>query len=157
MLQHTVKFIQVIAVLGTFSSIGYYLMCLWATKNFLRERKASITGASDGTPLPVSILKPLKGTDPKCTKAFAAIACRIIRSTKFCSALRTQMIPRQKMVERLKAEFPQTLIRLVICPENLGRQYKSEQPCPDVAPAHDMTFSSSMTVIFGSKRTICGG
>ena len=65
MLQHTVKFIQVIAVLGTFSSIGYYLMCMLSAAKFLRERKTSTAGGSGETTPPVSILKPLKGTDPE--------------------------------------------------------------------------------------------
>jgi len=124
MLQHTVKFIQVIAVLGTFLSIGYYLMCLWAATNFLRERKASLTGASDGTPLPVSILKPLKGTDPKMYESLRSHCLQNYPEYEILFGVKDANDPASEMVERLKAEFPQTLIRLVICPENLGANTK---------------------------------
>jgi ceramide glucosyltransferase len=124
MLQHTVKFIQVIAVLGMFSSIGYYLMCLWATKNFLRERKASITGASDGISLPVSILKPLKGTDPEMYESLRSHCLQNYPEYEILFGVKDANDPASEMVERLKAEFPQTFIRLVICPENLGANTK---------------------------------
>jgi len=124
MLQHTVKFIQVVAVLGTFSSIGYYLMCLWATANFLRERKASIADASDGTPPPVSILKPLKGTDPEMYESLRSHCLQNYPEYEILFGVKDANDPASEMVERLKAEFPQRLIRLVICPENLGANTK---------------------------------
>ena len=124
MLQHTVKFIQVIAVLGTFSSVGYYLMCLWATTNFLRERKASITGASDGIPLPVSILKPLKGTDPEMYESLRSHCLQNYPEYEILFGVKDANDPASEMVERLRVEFPQRRIRLVICPENLGANTK---------------------------------
>jgi ceramide glucosyltransferase len=124
MLQHTVKFIQVIAVLGTVLSIGYYLMCLWAARNFLRERKASITGASDGTPLPVSILKPLKGTDPEMYESLRSHCLQNYPEYEILFGVKDEDDPAAEVVARLKAEFPQRLIRLVICPENLGANTK---------------------------------
>jgi ceramide glucosyltransferase len=124
MLQHTAKFIQVIAVLGTFSSIGYYLMCLWAAANFLRERKASITGGFDGTPLPVSILKPLKGTDPEMHESLRSHCLQDYPEYEILFGVKDANDPAAEVVARLKAEFPQRYIRLVVCPENLGANTK---------------------------------
>ena len=112
MLRHTLKFIQVIAVLGTFSSIGYYLMCWWAATNFLRERKASIPGAPDGTPLPVSILKPLKGTEPEMYESLRSHCLQNYPEYEILFGVKDANDPASEMVERLKAEFPQRLIRL---------------------------------------------
>ncbi|OLB84463.1 MAG: hypothetical protein AUI17_07115 [Acidobacteriales bacterium 13_2_20CM_2_55_5] len=124
MLPHTVKFIQVIVVLGTLSSLGYYLMCLWAAANFLRERKASITGGSDGTPLPVSILKPLKGTDPEMYESLRSHCLQDYPEYEILFGIKDANDPAAEIVTRLKAEFPQRFIRLVVCPENFGANTK---------------------------------
>src|SRR5258705_8532214 len=120
MLQHTAKVIQVIAVLGTFSSIGYYLICLWAAANFLRERKASTTGGSVGTTPPVSILKPLKGTDPEMYESLRSHCLQDYPEYEILFGVKDANDPASEMVARLKVEFPERFIRLVICPQNLG-------------------------------------
>ena len=65
---HDIVFVfEIVAVFGTVASIGYYFLCLFGAAQFLGERKAAGEGARPRpTPpaLPVSILKPLKGTDP---------------------------------------------------------------------------------------------
>ena len=51
---------------------GYYGLCLWSAARFLREQRAAGGGARP-TPTslhPVSILKPLKGTDPEMYESF---------------------------------------------------------------------------------------
>ena len=124
MLQHTAKVIKVIAVLGTFSSIGYYLMCLWAAANFLRERQASITGGSGGTTPPVSLLKPLKGTDPEMYESLRSHCLQDYPEYEILFGVKDANDPASEMVARLKAEFPERFIRLVICPQNLGANTK---------------------------------
>lgn len=75
--------LEIVSLLGCVSSSIYYLLCLWSAGRFLRKRKAegNRRPAQAFMP-PVSILKPLKGTDPKFMRAFAATACRSIPSTK---------------------------------------------------------------------------
>jgi len=63
-------------------SAWYYTLCLWSAANScVSERQASCLSEVEVAPAPytVSILKPLKGTDPKMLKASAAIAFRTIR------------------------------------------------------------------------------
>jgi ceramide glucosyltransferase len=125
MLQHTVKFIQIIAVLGTFSSIGYYLMCLLSAARFLQEKKT--LGTDDGPPEtfpPVSILKPLKGTDPEMYESLRSHCLQDYPVYEILFGIKDTNDPAAEIVERLKAEFPQRLIRLVVCPENLGANTK---------------------------------
>src|SRR5207245_290771 len=71
MIHHTAKIIEIIAVLGAFSSVSYYALCLWSAAGFLRERKAANEGARPTQFVPpVSIVKPLKVTDPELYGSF---------------------------------------------------------------------------------------
>ena len=124
MLQHTVKFIQIIAVLGTFSSLGYYLMCLLSAAKFLRGREAPTAGGSGETTPPVSILKPLKGTDPEMYGSLRSHCLQDYPEYEVIFGVGDANDPATQIVDRLKAEFPQRYIRLVVCPENLGANTK---------------------------------
>ena len=124
MLQHTAKFIQTIAVLGTFSSIGYYLMCMLSAAKFLRERKTSTAGGSGETTPPVSILKPLKGTDREMYECLRSHCLQEYPEYEILFGVKDPNDPAAEMVNRLKAEFPERTIQLVVCPENLGENTK---------------------------------
>jgi ceramide glucosyltransferase len=124
MLQHTIKFIQILAVLGSLSSIGYYLMCLLAATRFLQERKTSTTGGFGETALPVSILKPLKGTDPEMYESFRSHCLQDYPEYEILFGIDDLNDPAAQIVNRLKAEFPQLSIQLVVCPKNLGPNTK---------------------------------
>lgn len=124
MLQHTVKFIQVIAVLGTFTSLGYYVMCLLAATKFLRDRQTATTGGSPKTTPSVSILKPLKGTDPEMYESLRSHCLQDYPEYEILFGVKEANDPAAQIVDRLKAEFPQHFIRLVVCPENLGANTK---------------------------------
>ena len=124
MLQHTVKFIQLIAVLGAFSSLGYYLMCLLSAAKFLRERKTSRAGGSGERTRPVSILKPLKGTDPEMYESLRSHCLQDYPDYEILFGIGDADDSAADMVKRLEAEFPQRTIQLVTCPENLGANTK---------------------------------
>src|SRR5512147_1700179 len=68
MVRNLVQFVEVIALAGAVSGIGYYLLCLLSARNFIRDRRRARPSA-DWTP-PVSILKPLRGTDPDIYQSF---------------------------------------------------------------------------------------
>jgi len=124
MLPHIVKLIQIVAVLGTLSSIGYYLMCLLAASKFLRDRKISIAGYSPETTPPVSILKPLKGTDPEMYESLRSHCLQDYPEYEIIFGVKDTNDPATQIVARLKAEFPQRFVRLAVCPENLGANTK---------------------------------
>ncbi len=65
MIHHLLRIIEIVALLGAIASMAYYGLCLWSAVDFLRQRKAAGEGARPTWFLPVSILKPLKGTDPE--------------------------------------------------------------------------------------------
>jgi len=124
MLPHTIKLIQIVAVLGTLSSIGYYVMCLLAASKFLRDRRISTTGYSPETTPPVSVLKPLKGTDPEMYESFRSHCLQDYPEYEILFGIKDANDPAAEMVARLKAEFLQRFIRLVVCPENMGANTK---------------------------------
>ena len=59
--------LSAIAGIGTVAGCGYYALCLWSARAFLRSNRRQ--QPSGYTP-PVSILKPLKGTDPDIYESF---------------------------------------------------------------------------------------
>ena len=69
MLQNLVRFGDVIALLGAAAGCGYFLLCLWSARTFLRDSRRPQPAAPGWTP-PVSILKPLRGTDPEIYESF---------------------------------------------------------------------------------------
>ena len=114
MLQHTAKLIQIIAVLGTFSSIGYYLMCLLAAAKFLRERKTSTaSGGSRESTRPVSILKPLKGTDPEMYEGLRSHCLQDYPEYEILLCVDPDDQAVMPLVEKLRSNFPQREIRVL--------------------------------------------
>jgi len=125
MIHHTAKIIEIIAVLGAFSSVSYYALCLWSAAGFLRERKAANEGARPTQFVPpVSIVKPLKGTDPEMYGSFRSHCLQDYPEYEIIFGVSHPGDPAVELVERLKKEFPQCAIRLMVCPKNLGENTK---------------------------------
>jgi ceramide glucosyltransferase len=78
----------------------------------------------DFTP-PVSLLKPLKGVDPQMYAGLIS-HCRQIYPAAFELLFGVHHLddPAVVEVERLRAEFPEVPIRLVVCDERLGTSGK---------------------------------
>jgi ceramide glucosyltransferase len=113
---------EAVAVLGTLSSLGYYLICLWSAAGFLSERKAAGVGARF-TP-PVSILKPLKGTEPGMYESLRSHCLQDYPEYEIIFGVSGADDPAVEFVERLRREFPRPAIKLVICAKNLGMNRK---------------------------------
>jgi ceramide glucosyltransferase len=122
MIREAVQAFQVLAAMGTISSIAYYALCLWSAATFLRERRAADKRAHP-TPA-VSILKPLKGTDPEMYASFRSHCLQDYKDYEIIFGVSDPNDPAIQLVEQLKAEFPQHAIRLMICSEKLGNNTK---------------------------------
>ena len=122
MVHQAAKIIEALAVAGAASSIAYYALCLWSASRFLRERKAAGEGARPTQA--VSILKPLRGTDPEMYENFRSHCLQDYPEYEGIFGVSDASDPAIQLVEQLKSEFPQRSIRLIVCHENLGANTK---------------------------------
>lgn len=119
-----VRIVEIVAVFGTVSSSLYYLLCLWSGAAFLRERKVAKVDCPVQTLPPVSILKPLKGTDPEIYECFRSHCLQNYPEYEIIFGVSDAHDVAVASVEQLQREFPQRKIRLVICPKVLGANVK---------------------------------
>src|ERR1035437_2415012 len=132
MIHYTVRIFQFVAIFGCLSSSVYYILCLWSVRAFLRERRAG------GVPFdfrsgqvrptqtlpPVSILKPLKGTDPDIYESFRSHCLQDYPEYEIIFGVSDPDDPAVASVEQLQREFPDHAIRLVVSPNKLGANVK---------------------------------
>ena len=125
MIHQATRVIEIAALLGTLSSLGYYVLCLWSAAKFLRQRKLADTSVRPTRDLPpVSILKPLKGTDPEMYESFRSHCLQDYPEYEIIFGVSDTEDPSVVLVGRLKTEFPEQAIRLMVCPRNLGANAK---------------------------------
>lgn len=132
MIHSIVRIFQLVAVFGCLSSSIYYLICLWSVRAFLRERRAG-GGAFDrrseqvrhtqALP-PVSILKPLKGTDPDIYESFRSHCLQDYPEYEIIFGVSEPDDPAVASVQQLQREFPHHAIRLVVSTNQLGANLK---------------------------------
>jgi ceramide glucosyltransferase len=123
MIHAILRIIEIVAVLGTISSAIYYLICLVSAAIFLRERASAPGGTSQFLP-PVSILKPLKGTDPEIYQCFRSHCLLDYPDYEIIFGVHDPHDPAIESVRRLQREFSDRRIQLVICEELLGANVK---------------------------------
>jgi ceramide glucosyltransferase len=149
MIHVTERVFQFVAVLGCLSSSIYYLICLWSARAFLRERTRG-GGAHDTPPLPpVSILKPLKGTDPDIYESFRSHCLQDYPEYEIIFGVSDAGDPAVASVQQLRREFPDHAIRLVVSPNQLGANVKVsnlEQMLPTARYQHLLVNDSDIRV-----------
>ncbi len=125
MVHQALKFVLVLAVLGTVSGIGYYVLCLISTWSYLRfwhNRKLQ-AGNRPFTPA-VSILKPLRGADPEIYDSFRSHCLQDYPEYELIFGISDAADPAAELVHQLMREFPARRIKLVVCPDVLGTNLK---------------------------------
>jgi ceramide glucosyltransferase len=100
--------------------IGFYLLCLFSARTFLRSRKSDIQVFAPG----VSILKPLCGVDPEMYESFRSHCQLDYPEYEIIFGVNHSDDPAVEAVQRLMAEFPHQKIQLVVCPQALGNNRK---------------------------------
>jgi len=113
---------EAIAVTISTLSVAYYVLCLWSAASFLHSPKVA-TKNSHPTP-GVSILKPLKGTDPEMYESFRSHCRMDYAEHEIIFGVSDADDPAVELVGRLRQEFPQRSIRVVICSKKLGTNTK---------------------------------
>jgi len=103
---------------------GYLVLSLWSEWRFLaRRRAARLQPKRDFTP-PVSILKPLRGSDRKMYESFRSHCLQRYPQYEIIFGVNSANDEAVIEVERLRREFPKHDIRLVVCTETLGANRK---------------------------------
>ncbi len=124
MIHTTVRILQLVAILGCFSSSAYFLICLWSGAAFLRRRHTDKDPAPASALPPVSILKPMKGTDPDIYQSFRSHCLQDYPQFEIIFGISDADDPAVASVRKLKREFPDLAIQLVVCPQKLGPNVK---------------------------------
>lgn len=118
-----VLFFQAVSILGCICSSIYYLCCLFGAASFLRERRSGANSRSVALPA-VSILKPLKGTDPDIYESFRSHCVQNYPDYEIIFGVSDAQDPAVSSVVQLQKEFPDRAIRLVVSPRALGANVK---------------------------------
>jgi ceramide glucosyltransferase len=118
---HLLSFAAAISGLLALCGIGYYVLCLWSAHIFLRDARPADLRLF--TP-PVSILKPLRGTDPEMYEAFRSHCLQDYPEFELIFGVAEAGDPAIALVEQLKREFPERRIELVMTPDVLGTNLK---------------------------------
>ncbi|MGD0567669.1 MAG: bacteriohopanetetrol glucosamine biosynthesis glycosyltransferase HpnI [Candidatus Sulfotelmatobacter sp.] len=124
MMHLILRTVELVAAFGLVSSSIYYLLCLWSAGRLLREREAG-EGARPIRELPpISILKPLKGTDPEIYKSFRSHCLQDYPEYEIIFGVSDPNDPAIESVTTLQREFPERRIQLVVSPKILGANVK---------------------------------
>jgi ceramide glucosyltransferase len=111
-----------ISAVITGASMGYCVLCIWAAARYASQAKRGSALIADLPP--VSILKPLKGTDPEMYESFRSHCLQDYPEYEILFGVSDASDPAAELVEKLQREFPSRAIRLVRCEENLGANGK---------------------------------
>ena len=115
--------IEVITALLTLAGVAYLVLALWGARSFAHYWQRKKPGG--GFAPDVTILKPVKGVDPRMYAGLAS-HCRqqYAGSFELVFGVSTLDDPAVGEIDRLRAEFPDCAIRLVECRERLGTSGK---------------------------------
>jgi len=123
---HSIEsFLKIAVVVLAVGGCVYYILCLWASLEFLRLRRLvhKIARAAQHLP-PVSILKPLKGVDPHIYESFRSHCLQDYPEYEIIFGVSDPNDPAIASVRELQREFPDRAIKLVICSTVLGTNVK---------------------------------
>src|SRR5208282_6291509 len=98
--------------------------CLWSAAVFIRARKMDESVRPAPVLPPVSILKPLKGTDPDIYESFRSHCLQDYPEYEIIFGVSDANDPAIESVQRLQREFPDRRIQMMICPQILGANVK---------------------------------
>jgi ceramide glucosyltransferase len=125
MIHYIFEFLKIVFVLAAIASIFYYVLCMWSAAAFLREQKAADKSVRPTQGLPsVSIVKPLKGADPEMYESFRSHCVQDYPEYEIIFGVSEADDPATELVKRLKQEFPEHAIQMMVCEQKLGANIK---------------------------------
>jgi len=119
--------VEIATTLLTVGGLVYMLLALIGAREFARDRRRMVAAAAQEAAFApdVTILKPVKGVDPRMYSGLAS-HCKQQYAGHFeiLFGVNSADDPAVSEIERLRAEFPKCAIRLVVCPQRLGTSGK---------------------------------
>ena len=119
--------VEIATTLLTVGGLVYMLLALAGARQFARDcrRIAAAEANAPGFAPDVSILKPVKGVDARMDAGLAS-HCRQQYAGRFeiLFGVGSADDPAVEEIARLRLEFPQCDLRLIVCPERLGTSGK---------------------------------
>ena len=130
-------------LLMALAPFAYYLLAILAAARFLRSRPSA---PSDFSP-PVSILKPIFGLDREAYENYASFCRQDYPDYEILFCVSDQAEPTIPVLEKLKRDFPQLPIRVLVGSEALGVSDKVNKLCRMVREArHEILLISDSDV-----------
>lgn len=121
---HPACFFAALAICG----LGYQFLMIAGIVKYCRlpRLQPDSNGATQDDPEapPISILKPLRGADPRMYEAFRSHCLQDYPAFEIIFGVADASDPAVAEVERLQREFPSQSIQLMVCPELLGTNRK---------------------------------
>ena len=149
------KVLPIVAAVAAGASAVYCLLCIWAGARFASARRRFAPPAI--ALRPVSILKPLKGTDPEMYASLRSHCLQDYSDYELLFGVSSEDDPAIPLIHQLMAEFPRRAIRLVSCQKNLGANGKVSSLAQMVAVAtHDFFLVNDSDIRVGPEylRTV---
>src|SRR5438034_7678610 len=103
---------------ATAASIGYQVAALLAARRW--RRTASQAEGVGEPPLPVSILKPVRGREPDAARSFASFCVQDHPEYELLFGIAEPDDPAAPVVETLASQYPAAHVRLIRTGADLG-------------------------------------
>jgi ceramide glucosyltransferase len=117
--------VEAVAAASTACCLIFYVLSLVAAANFLSRARKNTWGEMPDNPFPsVSILKPLKGTDPEIWGSFCSHAELNYPSFELLFGVSDPLDPACEIVRNLQQKYPDRAIKLIVCERALGTNLK---------------------------------
>ncbi len=113
--------VEVVVVALTLSGIAYSLIALFAARSFEHETRNLASTLNPSSAPGVSILKPLRGLDPRMTIGLVShCEQQYPGAYELIFGVSSLQDPAVAEVDRLRAAYPHIPIQLIECPAHLG-------------------------------------
>src|SRR5579883_643574 len=117
------KLLAVLTAALAGAGIAYYALSLYGTFRFLRDCRLARANSPRFTP-PISILKPLRGTDPEMYESFRSHCLQDYPDYEIIFGVTDPNDPAVALVRRLIGDFPGRKIQLLVFPRIFGTNVK---------------------------------
>src|SRR2546426_5953855 len=148
--------LQTLLFVAASFGILYCFLSIWATIKFLSRNRAA---RNHNFMPPVSVLKPLCGLDPHGYESLRSHCVQDYPEYEIIFGVSAPDDPAASAVERLRGEFPKLSMRLVVCPNVFGMNFKVSnllQMLPEARHAYLVINDSDIAVPPDYLRQVTG-